>query len=495
MPRRQGFLLPRLDGCAPVLFSSVRFLIFLAAMLLVTSRPFSIRTKKALICLGSCLFYAAWDYRYLGLLLLISGIDYYCAARIAATEDPRSRRAWLTVSIVTNLAILGYFKYANFFIDNLNGVLHPIGREITLWHVLLPAGISFYTFKSMSYTIDVYRNIIRPCRSQLDYTMFVTFFPDLIAGPIVRASVFLPQMERDPGPTIARLREGGSLFLVGLGKKLLIADHMATIAEQIFATPGSWTCATAWCGLIAYSLQIYCDFSAYSDMAIGTAKMLGYDLPENFHMPYLAASPAEFWRRWHMTLSAWLRDYLYIPLGGNRHGKMRTYINLMLTMFLGGLWHGASWNFALWGILHGVALAVHRAWRSPRRQLPFAIAWPLTLLFVTLAWVPFRAVGFANTWAMLRTLIGLGNGRNIWFPSDLLWALTLVIAGHIAGVLMQRRPNAFRVIDADVSDNPLSGSQLVFHLRTFRGAFVVTCAALAIYYFGAGITPFIYFQF
>ena len=204
--------------------------------------------------------------------------------------------------------------------------------------VLLPAGISFYTFKSMSYTIDVYRRRIEPCSSHLDYTMFVTFFPDLIAGPIVRASVFLPQMTRRIGPTRERLLHGGSLFLIGMAKKLLIADHVAVVANDVFASPGSWSAATAWCGLLAYSLQIYCDFSGYSDMAIGTAKMLGYDLPENFNMPYLAASVAEFWRRWHITLSEWLRDYLYIPLGGNRRGTLRTDVNLLLTMLLGGLW-------------------------------------------------------------------------------------------------------------------------------------------------------------
>jgi alginate O-acetyltransferase complex protein AlgI len=480
-----------------VVFSSFRFLLFLAAMLFITSRPFSIRTKKALICLGSCLFYAAWDYHYLALLLIISGIDYWCAALIARSEILQTRRAWLTVSIVTNLAILGYFKYANFFIDNINHVLQPFGRETALLNVILPAGISFYTFKSMSYTIDVYRNVIRPCRSQLDYTMFVTFFADLIAGPIVRASVFLPQMERDPGPTMTRLREGSSLFLVGLGKKLLVADHLAPIADAIFTTPNTWSCATAWCGLIAYTLQIYCDFSGYSDMAIGTAKMFGYDLPENFRMPYLAASPTDFWRRWHMTLSNWLRDYLYIPLGGNRHGTARTYLNLTLTMFLGGLWHGASWNFAVWGLLHGGALALHRAWRtSHNRPLRFAVAWPMTLLFVTLAWVPFRAVGFAKTGAMLQTLFGLGSGRDVWFPTGLGWAALLVITGHIAGMLMDRKPEAMRAIDASVVTNPLSGSQLVFHIGTFRGAFVVGCGLLTLFYFGAaGIKPFIYFQF
>ncbi len=480
-----------------MVFSSFRFLAFLVAMLLLVSFPLSKRAKKAIVCAGSCLFYAAWDYRYLLLLLLISGIDYLCALWIHRSIGVRTRKLWLTLSIVTNLGILGYFKYANFFIGNVNNLLRFSGQELALLHIVLPAGISFYTFKSMSYTIDVYRNVIEPCHSLLDYTMFVTFFPDLIAGPIVRASVFLPQMDRDIGATLPRLREGLSLFLVGLGKKLLVADHMARIAEAIFSAPQTWSCISAWCGVIAYSIQIYCDFSGYSDMAIGTAKMFGYDLPENFRMPYLAASTAEFWRRWHMTLSAWLRDYLYIPLGGNRRGAARTYVNLMMTMFLGGLWHGASWNFALWGVLHGAGLAVHRFWRTrwPERRVPYAIAWPLTLFFVTVAWVPFRAVTFSSTWALLRALSGFGEGRNVWIPSALGWALFLVIGGHIAGVLMERRPEAFRSIDVDVVRDAISGPRLAFHLRTFAGAFVVTCVALTIYYFGAGVTPFIYFQF
>ncbi len=466
-------------------------------MLFLASRRFSHRTKKALICAGSCLFYAAWDYRYLILLLLISGIDFLCASWIHGSEWPSRRKLWVTVSVVTNLAILGYFKYVNFFIANLNGVLGWSGHEIGLLSVVLPAGISFYTFKSMSYTIDVYRGVIPPARSPLDYTMFVTFFPDLIAGPIVRASVFLPQMDRPIGPTFSRLREGSSLFLVGLGKKILIADHMAPIAQAVFSAPQTWCSFTAWCGVIAYAVQIYCDFSGYSDMAIGTARMFGYDLPENFRMPYLSTSVAEFWRRWHMTLSAWLRDYLYIPLGGNRRGAARTYVNLMITMFLGGLWHGASWNFALWGLLHGGALAVHRLWRTrwPERRVPVAIAWPMTLLFVVLAWVPFRAVTFQATRDLTRALFGFGTGANVWFPSALPWALAVVIAGHFAGVLMERRSGAFGFLDMDVASDTISGAHLVFHLRTFAGAFAVMCAILTIYYFGAGITPFIYFQF
>jgi alginate O-acetyltransferase complex protein AlgI len=501
-----------------VVFSSLRFFVFMAAILGATAIPMAHRSKKLLLCTASCLFYAAWDYRYLALLLLISVIDYLCAARIAAAEQgagsgenlgvlraPRSqlpaserpRRLWLTASIVSNLAILGYFKYANFFIANLNGLLAVTGREIALLKLILPAGISFYTFKSMSYTIDVYRRRIPPCESRLDYTMFVTFFPDLIAGPIVRASVFLPQIARPIGPSRERLLNGGSLFLIGMGKKLLVADQLALVADAVFSAPATWSAAMAWCGLIAYALQIYCDFSGYSDMAIGTAKMLGYDLPENFNMPYLAASVAEFWRRWHITLSQWLRDYLYIPLGGNRHGERRTYVNLIVTMLLGGLWHGASWNFVLWGFLHGSGLAVHRLWRehTPWR-LPRAIAWPLTLGFVTLCWVPFRAPNFALTVAMLRTLFGFGAGRNVWWPLVLGWSLVLVIAGTIVGVALANMRNVLAPVDATLAVDAISGIYPVFRMRNVAGGFAVAAGVYAIYLFGAvNTSPFIYFQF
>jgi alginate O-acetyltransferase complex protein AlgI len=354
----------------------------------------------------------------------------------------------------------------------------------------------------MSYTIDVYRRVIPPAPSLLDYAMFVTLFPDLIAGPIVRASVFMPQMERDIGPTRQRLRAGGSLFLSGLAKKLLIADQIAPIADAVFASPGTWSVAMTWSGLVAYTLQIYCDFSGYSDMAVGTAKMLGYDLPENFNMPYLAASVAEFWRRWHITLSEWLRDYLYVPLGGNRHGAARTYLNLMLTMLLGGLWHGASWNFVVWGLLHGIALAGHRAYRAmlPTARMPRIAARLLTLLFVMLCWVPFRAPNFAATRTMLASLVGLGRGRDEWWTVMLPWAVGLTMAGHLIGVLIANDSALLRRwlarIDAFIDRGTISGPFVVLGWASTGGAFVITMAALIVYLFGATTTsPFIYFQF
>jgi alginate O-acetyltransferase complex protein AlgI len=490
-----------------MIFSSPRFLVFLCATLLVLAIPLGHELKKRVLLVASCIFYAAWDYRYLALLLAVSVIDYYCAARIAATGDQRRRRGWVTFSVASNLAILAYFKYYNFFVDSLNPLLAWSGLHLPVLQILLPAGISFYTFKSMSYTIDVYRREIEPCTSLMDYATFVTFFPELIAGPIVRASIFLPQMTRRIGPTADRLAVGASLFLLGLTKKVVIADRLASPVDHVFAQPALFSRTTLWLAVIGYSMQIYCDFSGYSDMAIGTAKMIGYDLPENFNMPYAARNITEFWRRWHMTLSAWLRDYLYIPLGGNRKGTGRTYVNLMLTMLLGGLWHGASWNFVLWGGLHGSALAVHKFYRSrvgDRVRLPIGLGWLTTLTFTMLCWIPFRAAHFGDTLQFIRGLFSAG-GRGAPFPAEtVLVALALVVPAHLIGLWLasavgRERPLLTRVLhaaDARLSFDPISSWSLRLGTRTLVGSFVVTLWLLLVLLSAeTHARPFIYFQF
>jgi alginate O-acetyltransferase complex protein AlgI len=485
-----------------MLFYSPRFLVFLFALLLVLSVPMGHATKKRALAAASCLFYAAWDYRYLGLLLLVSAIDYACAARIGRSADDRVRRRYLAFSVVSNLGILAYFKYANFFVSNLD-LLLPSGARLPRLDVLLPVGISFYTFKSISYTIDVFRREIRPCDAWMDYVTFVTFFPELIAGPIVRASVFLPQMTRPIGPTRAGLEHGFSLFLLGLTKKIVVADTLARFADTVFDRPESFAARSLWAALLSYALQIYCDFSGYSDMAIGTAKMIGYDLPENFDRPYLSRSPAEFWRRWHITLSQWLRDYLYIPLGGNRKGPIRTYANLFATMLLGGLWHGASWNFVAWGAMHGAALALHRLWTARRLPAPPRIVQrPLMFAFVALAWVPFRASTAGASLTIFKGLAGAGAGRVTYVPAMLFVLAPLVVAGHL--VLLALRDDRWRApvlrlrgaLDLRMVRDPISGSYVTLGASTVAGSFLIVAWLLVIVSLGTFTShPFIYFQF
>lgn len=495
-----------------MIFSSPRFFIFLAILLVLMALLGADRRefKKRLLGIASCLFYAAWDWRYLGLLLTVSVVDYVAAAKISAATNRQIRKTWLLLSIVSNLSILGYFKYCNFFIDNLNSVGSLFGWNINPVHILLPAGISFYTFKTMSYTIDVYRGTLTPCCSWLDYATFITFFPELIAGPIVRGSVFLPQMSREIGPTLERLKIGASIFLIGLTKKMLIADHLSGVADPIFKDPDLYSGATIWIGVLSYSIQIYCDFSGYSDMAIGTAKMIGYDLPENFRMPYLSKDITEFWRRWHITLSTWLRDYLYIPLGGNRLGTHRTYLNLMLTMLLGGLWHGASWNFVLWGGLHGVALATHKWLLSVTKSYRIPVLNPAvgtvaTFLFVSLAWVPFRASSFEHTLLMVRKMMGFGADDGVlWIPYVFFWCLPLVLIGHVIGIVIEKSAVKKRGIfgwglnlcGLELRSDPISGSYLAWNQATVPGLYLLYLWMLVLFFFASTHTsPFIYFQF
>lgn len=489
-----------------MVFTSPRFVLFLVLILGLLHFLRGKQWQKIILTIGSCLFYAAWDWRYLGLLLLISGIDFIAGARIADSSDRRVRLRWLLVSIISNLGVLSYFKYCNFFIDNLRWILGVDHHALPSLDILLPAGISFYTFKTMSYTIDVYRSEMPPCRSWLDYFMFVTFFPELIAGPIVRGSVFLPQMlDREFRPNWERLRAGGSIFVQGLLKKLLIADRLALVVDPVFKDPAMYTTGSLWCALLGYTMQIYCDFSGYSDMAIGTARMMGFEMPENFRMPYLATGVTDFWRRWHITLSSWLRDYLYIPLGGNRCTPRRTMVNLMITMLLGGLWHGASWAFVVWGGLHGGALAVQRGWgavAANRFRLPTIISWAITLFFVVMTWVPFRAETTADMITFFKGLYGLGQpGVASWIPEAFWWCLAAMVAGHVVGVLVESGDAAawrrfLQGAGLAAVRSRVSGLYLEWARARVLGLYLFGAALLIVYLFAPMNTnPFIYFQF
>jgi alginate O-acetyltransferase complex protein AlgI len=344
-----------------MLFNSPSFWVFFSLFFALYA-AFNHRWQNRLLLAASYVFYGWWDYRFVLLMLVSTVFDYFAGLLIAASAEHKIRRRWLIFSMVGNLGLLCFFKYFNFFIASAQALLHTLGFQSDPWvlSIILPIGISFYTFQSMSYTIDVYRNEIKPTRRFLDFALAVSFFPHLVAGPIMRASMLLPQIERPRRMTWDGWCRGWVLIVIGLFKKVCIADVVSGSADMVFAHPEQCSWPVLLFGLYCFALQIYADFSGYTDIARGVARLIDFELPENFNQPYFAANITDFWRRWHISLSTWLRDYLYIPLGGNRHGTWKTYRNLFLTMLLGGLWHGASWTFVVWGGLHGVYLAVHK---------------------------------------------------------------------------------------------------------------------------------------
>lgn len=491
-----------------MVFTSWLFVWFFLAVLLGLRLLRTQRTRQLFILLASMFFYAAWKAPYLLVLAVPSCIDYFCALRISATDDAKRRRLYLIVSIASNLALLGYFKYTNFFISIASDIF---GCPLQLLQITLPIGISFFTFKALSYSIDVYRRQIPVCRDWFQFAMFITYFPELIAGPIVRASVFLPQMNRSLKFSSTRVRLGLEIILLGVIKKLLIADRLAPFCDAVFAHPGWYSSASNLMAVVAYSLQIYCDFSGYSDIAIGTSKIIGFDLPENFNMPYLATSLSDFWRRWHITLSTWLRDYLYIPLGGNRKGTLRTYVNLMLTMLLGGLWHGANWTFVAWGALHGVGLVVTRAvGHRIGFDLPKPIRWLLTYAFVCLTWIFFRAPNFTTAAIMLRKIMWWDGSGVTFLYAPFLMLLPLVLFAHWVGIMAARQAGERNSgllawpLPAGVPERVrfairrtrLAGVYVGLPRSLFLESCTLTAIALVLFLFAAIQTsPFIYFQF
>lgn len=343
-----------------MLFNSFDFLLFFVVVFIV-QRLLPHRQRNLFLLATSYFFYSCWDWRFLSLIMISTLVDFYCGRAIFGSNVNKIRKRYIVISILTNLGILGFFKYAGFFVDSANILISSLGHNPTSFHlnIVLPVGVSFYTFQTMSYTIDIYRKQVKPAENIIDFALFVAFFPQLVAGPIERAKNFLPQVLKKPVVSSSMIMEGGWLVFWGLFKKSVIADNMAIIVDQAFSS-SSLAGGDLLIAVYAFAIQIYCDFSGYSDMARGIAKMMGYNLMLNFKVPYFATNPSEFWRRWHISLSSWLRDYLYIPLGGNRNGRLQTYRNLFVTMLLGGLWHGAAWKFVLWGAYHGTLLALHR---------------------------------------------------------------------------------------------------------------------------------------
>lgn len=378
-----------------MLFNSFKFLYFFAvvyALYLVLDR----RWQNRLLLVASYYFYGCWDRRFLLLILTSTVIDYACGRGMGAAADrPGLRKTLMRVSLASNLGILFVFKYFNFFTESLHALLASmgIGVDPRIISVALPVGVSFYTFQSINYTMAVYRGKLRPCTDIFDFALFIAFFPQLIAGPIERAEDLLPQVEGRREIRGAMVREGLWLILLGLFKKMVLADNMATLAGPVFDSPGTATGVGVLVGIYAFAFQIYGDFSGYSDIARGTAALMGFELMRNFRHPYFATNPSDFWRRWHVSLSGWLRDNLYIPLGGNRHGRAAMYGNLMITMLLGGIWHGASWNFVAWGLFHGVLLVLYHMSKGSEKTQADAPT-PIVRVALVLAFFQVTCVGW-----------------------------------------------------------------------------------------------------
>ncbi|HSC21160.1 MAG TPA: MBOAT family O-acyltransferase [Solirubrobacterales bacterium] len=438
--------------------------------------------RLAFLTCASWFFYAWWDWRYLPVLIGATSIDFLAGRWIAASENEPRRRLLLTVSLATNLGILAYFKYAGFFLNSLNGIGSAVGYRVGLpgLNILLPVGISFYTFNSMSYTIDIFRRRVEPTRNVLEYTTFVALFPHLIAGPIVRFTDLAGQL-RNLTPTLTSETASRGLFFLscGLVKKLLIADRLNPYVSNLYTAHSRLGLLTGWAAAVGYSLQLYFDFSGYSDMAVGLAYLLGFRFPQNFNSPFKAVNISDFWRRWHMSLSSWFRDYLFIPLGGSQRGPKRTVLNLVLTMFLAGLWHGAAWTFVVWGLVHGLFLGSHavlrRAGWTPRRTV---VNRALTFLLVCAAFVIFRSPSLPVAGDVLSSMFGLnGLGSTAALRALLPMRFALLIAALL--VFVNVAPNTW---------------QIKLQPRVWQGLALGLAAAVAVMTISQP-HPFIYFQF
>ena len=468
-----------------MLFNSFEFAAF-ASVVFAVYLVLPHRARNLLLLAASYVFYAAWNPKLLSLIAFSTLVDYGVGRALSRTDDATHRRRWLLLSLCTNLGLLGVFKYFGFFAENFAQLTQACFGWTPSWtttQIVLPVGISFYTFQTLSYTIDIYRRRLDPEPNLLRFALFVAFFPQLVAGPIERASSLLPQIRTPRRVTYRNLAVGGWRILWGLFKKVVVADNLAHLVDAVFAPDATPLAGEVLVATWAFAIQIYCDFSGYTDMARGLASLMGFDLMLNFNHPYLASNPADFWRRWHISLSTWLRDYLYIPLGGNRLGPLLTYRNLLLTMLLGGLWHGAAWTFVLWGAYQGTLLMAHRRLREhlgpPRpSRLRHLLSILGTFLLVLIGWLIFRADSIQHLSNLLAALLrcdGWGAVPRWWLP-------LLVFTGPLSlfNLWLARR------------DDPEAPLQLPLPLRVL----LYTTLVLAIALLGEDhAEPFIYFQF
>ena len=481
------------DGSAPLIFNSGLFLfLFVGFMTLYLLMRRTTTLRILYVIAFSLYFYYKSSGMYFLLLLFASVSDYWIGFAIAASKDQVARKQLVALSALINLGMLAYFKYTNFFIEIANGLVGA--GFLDFKNIFLPVGISFFVFQSMSYTIDIYRGQIKPLTRWVDYLFYLSFFPQLVAGPIVRAKDFIPQIRRPLMVTREMFGRGIAFIIIGLIKKAIISDYISlNFVDRIFDEPALYSGFECLMGIYGYALQIYCDFSGYSDMAIGIALLLGFQFPKNFDAPYKSATITEFWRRWHISLSSWLRDYLYISLGGNRRGTLRTYLNLIITMVLGGLWHGAAIRFVLWGALHGVALALHKMWLSivpwakmkgeDMNPLSRVLGIILTFHIVCLGWLLFRAEDMQTVYLMLYQIVHSFNTSII--PQFIL-GYKEVLALIVLGYFMHFMPAQ---IDSDLQRKVGNAS------FWWQVAMLVVVAWCVMQIKSSSIQPFIYFQF
>lgn len=493
------------DPSAPMLFSSgLFFFLFIGFLLLYIPLRKHTVARFVYVTLFSLYFYYKSSGLWFALLLVTATSDFIIARLMSRTSKQAYRKACVALSLCINLGMLAYFKYTNFLIEIGEALLHSAGMwfgidswaaiEPQRFEIFLPVGISFFTFQSISYVVDVYRRRVEPLGRWLDYLFYVSFFPPLVAGPIVRARDFFPQMYREPVLSRSDLGEGLFLILCGLLKKCVISDYISlNFVDRVFDSPLLYTGVENLLAVYGYSLQIYCDFSGYSDMAIGLALLLGFRFNVNFDSPYQSATITEFWRRWHISLSSWLKDYLYISLGGNRKGKLRTYVNLLITMLLGGLWHGASVSFILWGALHGVALAIHKAVMSAfpsfKKTGSEMVGWRrvvgtvFTFHLVAFGWIMFRAGDMATVRDVLSQIAWNFHPEVFTqFVAGYKTVFILMLVGYLTHYVP--RSVGLRMQQA-VASSPLAVQALLLAVAVF----------IVVQFKSAGVQPFIYFQF
>jgi len=481
-----------------MIFTTLPFLVFLAVTLAAYWALREDRWRHPLLLAANLFFYGWWDWRFTSLLLAVIAISYVAALRVGAAQPGgRTARAWMYAACFGQLALLGYFKYANFFLGSLKGAIEGLGGQVgwTTLSIILPAGISFYIFQAISYIVSVYRGKLPPETSAVRLGVYLSFFPHLVAGPIIHAPTFLPQLRSPRRLDPAQFIEGCRQFAVGFLYKAVFADNLAGWVDPVFRAPADSSNLGLLGGSLAFYGQIYFDFAGYSIMAIGVSKLFGYVIPDNFDHPYGATSLIDFWRRWHISLSSWLRDYVYIPLGGNRGTRAGMYRNLIVTMFLGGLWHGASWNFVLWGTIHGLALCANHAWRTRvgesdgfirtlRERPALAASWSvlsflLTQGIVFLCWVPFRAANFHDT---LHILSGLGS--LLWSP----WGAAAIGFPWLLAILPL-------LADTWLADNRSLAGRFAVRSNVALYAAIGLALLVGLLFMHAGTVAFIYFQF